>query len=46
MKINFKSKRILAGLLSLVLLGFGVADPRLGTVAVEITCETVVKCDA
>lgn len=45
MKINFKSKRVITGLLTVVLLGFGIADPRVGIIAAEVVCGAAVKCD-
>ena len=46
MKINFKSKRVIGGLITIILLGFGIADPGLIVpVATEAVCAEV-KCDA
>jgi len=45
MKINFKSKRVIAGLLTVVFLGFGIADPKLAGLGAEIVCGAVVQCD-
>lgn len=45
MKFNFKNKKVVAGFLSVVLLGFGVYDPALVGLGTELTCKEI-KCDA
>ena len=45
MKFNFKSRRFVAGALSLVLLGFGFSNPAVVGLGAEVVCAAV-KCDA
>ena len=47
MKFNFKSKRVIGGLFSVVLLALGVANPEIISGALTtVTCSVAVKCDA
>lgn len=45
MKFNFKSKRVVAGFFTVVLLGFGVYDPAVVGMGTALTCAEI-KCDA
>lgn len=47
MKFNWKRKNFIAGLATIVCLGFGIANPQVvGEAAGSFTCAVVVKCDA
>lgn len=47
MKFNFRSRRVIGGIFSVVLLACGVANPELISGALAtVTCGVAVKCDA
>jgi hypothetical protein len=46
LKIKWKSKKVIGGLFSVILLAFGVANPEIvAGVATDVTCAAV-TCDA
>lgn len=45
-KFNWKKRNVIASLLTMILIGYGVANPAvIGQVATEAICSTV-QCDA
>ena len=47
MKFNFKSKRVIGGIFTVILLACGVANPEIVSGALTtVACAVAVKCDA